>query len=477
MLARLGLAYGWILIILCLAQLLPLIFAMSEGPEAVSVFLYPMAGCLAAAGFLLVAFRDLSPASGLRSAFIMPLLVFVGGGVAASLPFLLSGALGPADAVFEAVSALTTTAATLLPSTAEMPASLLLWQSILAWIGGIATVVLTLTFLKPMRVGGLGLVKNTFPSGEGRGFFTLLRSMSVKVALIYAVLGVMAVTLLLIAGLTPFDALRSGLALLATADYGPVEQPGWTAGGYLAATACMLAGSVNAALYWPLLSGRVHRSIRDVELRTFLFLILASWLLLTGLLLEGVENLAAALWRGLLLTVSFASTTGLDAHAYAGAGRVEIVLVAAALCLVGGCAASSTGGVKVLRLHLLFSQADRELDRLAYPHRTLPGRYGGVRVTDHDLAGFWLALIAFLIAFSIGSLVIALDGASPQSAMALAVAGLANVASLAEIADKNFFGYAGLSEGQKFVFALLSVIGRADAAFVAALILRSFWRL
>lgn len=476
MVARLSITYGWCLLILAIAQIPPLIAALGDDLIHVQAFVASILLCITIAGLLLIAFRGLDGGGALQTPFFLPLVIFAGGSMAGALPFLLSRALMPGGAWFESLSALTTTAATLLPPAQESASSLLLWQAVLAWIGAVATVLLVLAFLRPMRIGGLGLITNTFPGGAGRDFFSILRTMFAKIAVIYLSLGVLAIVLMLIAGLSPYNAVRSGLAFLATADYGPISGEPLSPGARLAAMACMVAGSVNVAFYWPLLSGRPSGIGSDQEIRTFVILLLIFALGVILIDLQGPQDLTAAIWRSIFVTISLASTTGVDLNGALEDQGVALGLMAAIICLVGGCAASGTGGIKVIRLYLLFTQAERELDRLAFPRRALAKRYSGQTMQAVDLNGFWLALMAFLLAFSIGALVMAIDGSRPIAAMALSVAGLANIASLVDFIDPNFLGYGGLSNLQRTVFAILSVVGRADAAFLSALVLRNFWR-
>jgi len=466
-----------VLIALAVAELLPFIAALSDGAAIAWAMVAAMLCNLALAGLLLSAFRHLPGRDDARTAFVMPVLVFVGGGLAASLPFAFSGVLRFDRAVFESISALTTTAASVMPETAELPRAILLWQGVLAWLGGMATVILVFWLIKPLRIGGLGLVRSTFPPGEGRGFLDRLRATAVRVLVLYASFAVLAMALMMIAGLAPFDAVRSGLSMVATAGYRPVLSGDLSVGAQIVFIAAMLLGAINASLLWPILSGRPWLLPMDAETRTLIAIVLAGAAAL-AILSEGSAPGAwvADMWRGLFLSVSLLTTTAITAPAEAFHLPVESALVAAILALVGGCAGSTAGGVKLLRARLLFAQAQRELARLAYPHRAMPSRYGATRVGPAELGGFWLALMAFLIAFSLGALGLAFDGAGPRTALALALAGLANAGGLAALIDPSFPGYQGLSATQQAIFAFLALVGRADAALVAGLIARSLWR-
>lgn len=477
LLVSLGLLLGYSLVILAGAALIPLVAAFSDPPGLAGAFWLAILSKLAVACLLLTACRGLPAAQDVRVAFALPPLWFAACSLAAALPFAYAGVLGPGAAWFEALSALSTTAASQFADSREVPRSLLMWQGVLAFLGGWATVVAVLAIARPLNVGGLRLMPDHFPPGRGRGLFDRLHGVAGRAATLYGALAGLAFVLLLVAGLTPFDALRSGLSGLATAGYRPLVDGDLSLGAQVALAVLMLAGAINPTLYWPILSARPWLVPSDGESRGF-----AAFIAVTALILalifaaKGDASLLGSLWRGLFQAVSIVSTTGLSVPPTVPALPLEAAIVAAIAVLVGGCAGSTAGGLKILRLRLLTGQAERELARLAYPSRALPVRYGGQRLSAADVSGLWLALMATLTAFSFGTLAMALDGTDPRGSLALALAGLTNAGALAWQIDPDFLGYAGVSGVQKSVIGLLSIIGRVDAVLVSVLILRGVWQ-
>jgi trk system potassium uptake protein TrkH len=431
---------------------------------------------------------------GMREGFLVVALTWLLAAAVGALPYVLYGEeeLGhPVDAFFEAMSGFTTTGASVVQDIDGLPTSIAIWRQFSCWIGGIGIVVLALTVLPRLRVGGRQLFETEAPGPEIGTLAASIREMAQRLWVLYVGLsGALLVLLLLYGfsgaddGMTPFQAFGHTFSTLPTAgfsprttsiaEFEPITQ--WTIALFMA------LGGVNfALLYVALVRGRPRSLVRDEELRLYVFLLAAgSALLIAELLTEGLYRGEAAIRHGVFQAVSIMTTTGYASADYAQWTGLALVIVVG-LMFFGGSAGSTSGSIKVVR-HLLIGRIlRRELDQTVHPEIVSPIRLNGIVVQERAVRAVIAFVLLYIGIFAIGALALIVEssraghGVSPFEAIAASASALANVGPAVGFAGP-FGSFAPFSDASKLILALLMWLGRLEIIPVAVLLTRSYWR-
>ncbi len=470
---------GRLLALTGLLPLLPAGLAALEGSESWP-YLFT-AGLMLFAGAGLAAATAGQPAPDRRGVWLFVALCWLVLPAAGALPFALDDTLAdPVDALFEAVSGMTTTGATVYAGLDGLPRPLLLWRALLNWSGGLLAVVLVFVFLAPTGIGGLALARNAVPGGDERTldgrFWQMLRAL----AWVYAGLTLLCAASLSALGWPAFDAVCVALSTLSTGGFlprdGGIAAYGSPA-GEVVLMLFMLAGSINLTLHWGLAQGRWRELLRDSELRYLAQAATAAivlaffwfWIVAEAPVLENLRQVA-------FTVVSMLTTTAFDPGAAGQAGPDFSPIVLIGLVLVGGCMGSTAGGLKLMRLSVLFKQSQRELTRLSFPHAITNIRSGTRPVADRVTRQIWAMFFTFVLALSLIAVVLALDGIPPVSAIAAGVAALTNAGpALAQI-DPGGIGWGAFSGQAKAALMVAMVLGRLELLALLMLLNPGYWR-
>ena len=479
---RLGYIVGWLLLFLAAAHLPPLLMALADpDPQVAGAFVLSAGAAAFVGGALILSFRVARARRDRRVLFLIPLAGWGGLPLFACLPFLITGHMTSLlDAYFEATSALTTTGATLLPLLDPVPPSLVLWRAVLSWLGGLGTVVAAVALFQVLNVGGLQLIQNRLPHGEGGGVLERMRGAAVPLLQVYVFISLLCGLMLWATGLEPFDALVLALSTPSTGGFVPRD-------GALAAYATPLAqgvliafmalGAINMTYHWSLLRGRPPGYWRDTEVRYFAALVAMGTLFLWigGIVDRPGGDLADGLGSSLFVAVSALSTTGITPSPTAD-GVLLYPLVVLSLVFIGGATASTAGGLRLLRMIVLLRHANSELHRLAHPHSVSRIRVNGKPAQTGDLRAIWLYGSGVLVVLTVGALVLTALEVPFRTATATALAALATAGPAAMIIDPTFGGYWTLDAVSLAVLCPLMVIGRIEVAILLAVFWRAFWR-
>lgn len=453
----------WVLV--ALIALLAALCAAAVQEAHLAPFFITTAGLAFVPGTLvLTATRGILVGASALDALGLALLGWVTAPAFAALPFWLTGYFSPVDALFEAYSALTTTGATLLPAD-DLPRSLIFWRSILAWLGGFATLLLAIAVFAALDRDVPAIRRSALLTIRPDNVFSHLPVAARRVALIYAVLTAFTWLLLLLAGNGLFDASVLAMAAISTAGYAPAD--GGLAVNYgglstaIVALGC-LAGTVNIALFWDVLRDR--SVLKDPDL--------AGIAALVGGL--GLLYLLAAPGDALTRFVDaffVVSTSG-----FTVADPVSPVPVAAVfVALIGGAAASTTGGVKISRILLLWRRMGSELAVLSDPSSIVPVTFRGRSVRDTALIGIWAYVLGFLACLGAGSLALALTGLDFETAFLANAAALANAGPLLNETHGGQ-GWQALADGAKPILISAMILGRLEVLAAVAAVWALFIR-
>lgn len=396
--------------------------------------------------------------------------------IVCSLPFYVLGATsGPMAAIFEGVSAITTTGASTLDAEVQSR-TLLFYRSLLQFFGGVSVAVFAVVVLAALNLTGTGIHRSglfTFRSGE---LFTRFLGVGQLVAAIYLFLSAIAFVLMVMGGTDTFTALCLALSGISTGGLqpfvGPLANVLSPVSAIVLALLC-LVGAFNISILWDFLRLRRLRPF----LRLFVHVehrglfALAACLTLITLIFAGLSNFGPAI----LDSIFFVSSAGFRYDVISLDMVPSPILICVAL--IGGSALSTAGGIKVIRLLLLFRHLGTDMARLSHPSRVKPIEFRGNVIDDDEFLSIWMYFFGYALCFAFGALALAASGLNLQDSMATSAASLANMGPLLDMTlPSSGLRYGDFSGLQMTVAALLMLIGRVEVLVALSLLLPSTWR-
>ena len=414
-----------------------------------------------------------------RLGFLVVNLLWITLSITGAIPFYLASlGLDMADALFESVSAVTTTGATVITGLDSAPPGLLLWRSLLQWIGGIGIVALGLLVLPYLKVGGFTVFKmESSDTSEKpfarfavfvRAFFAIYIGLTVTCAILYSFLG-----------MSDFDAVNHAMTTIATggfsthdASFGAFQSPAliWTGTIFMA-----IAGLPFSVLILFVVRGRLD-ALRDPQIFAYagILAVLSIAIALT-LRLSNDESFGLALTHATFNVVSIVTTTGFASSDYTLWGPLTVAILFMATFL-GGCSGSTAGGIKAYRLVIIASSIRSGLMRLIYPHSVRPVRYGTIAVDPDMQRTVFLFVCAYIGIWALGSIALAATGLDIETAISGSITALANVGPGIGPIIGPAGNFSSLSDPAKIILVFLMLLGRLEILAVLVLLLPTFWR-
>ena len=417
----------------------------------------------------------------LRDGFLVVVMFWVALGASGSVPLLIADHpnLSLADALFESVSGLTTTGATVIVGIDELPRSILFYRQQLQWLGGMGIIVLAVAILPMLGVGGMQLYRAESPGPIKDAKLTPRITETAKALwYIYLALTVACALAYRLAGMSNFDAVAHSFSTVAIggfsthdASLGHFNSPAVEAVAIL----FMAIAGVNFALHFTAWRSRSARGyVNDTEFKAYVSLLLAVALATSAYLyLSGTfQSLASALRFGVFQTVSISTTTGFTTTGYqTWPSFLPVLLLFASFA--GGCAGSTGGGLKVIRVVLLFKQGMREIIRLIHPNAQVPIKLGGAptphRVVD-AVWGFFAIYIATFVVIMIALMASGLDQITAFSATAACMNNLGP--GLGDVASH----YGEITVAAKWILSAAMLLGRLEIFTLLVILTPAFWK-
>jgi len=472
---------GVMLVIFSTTQLSPLIVSLiyADGnifPFSVSFSLTFITGL-----FFWFPTRNVKRDLRYRDGFLVVVLFWTVLATFGSLPFILSpiNSLSITDAFFESMSGLTTTGGTILTNLDSLPQSILFYRQQLQWLGGMGIVVLAVAIMPMLGVGGMQLYRAETPGPMKDNKLTPRITESAK-ALWYIYVGLTAICALayFIAGMSLFDAICHAFSTIAIGGFSTHDQSiGFFDSAAIESVAMifMLLASANFSLHF--LSWR-NRSIkpylRDSEYGFFfIVLIITSIITISALISNQVysEN-TVAVRQGLFHLVSVVTTTGFTSSGFAWwPGGIPVLLIL--FSFMGGCAGSTAGGMKVMRIQLMFKQFRTEIVRLVHPNAVLSIKMGRQVVNEKVISSATLFFSMYLMSFAVSAVALSFVGLDWITAFSAAAACLNNLGPGLEQVAQN---YASISDSAKWILSFTMLLGRLELFTLLVLFTSSFWR-
>ncbi|MFP4154111.1 MAG: TrkH family potassium uptake protein [Halothiobacillaceae bacterium] len=472
--------FGLLLMIFSLTMLPPVVVGLIYG-EGILHFLKGFVLVLAVGFLVWLPARTHRRELKLRDGFVVVVLFWVVLSFSGTVPLYLSPdpAMTLTDAVFESVSGLTTTGATVLVGLDELPRSILFYRQQLQWLGGMGIVVLAVALLPLLGVGGMQLYKAEMSGPIKDNRFTARISETAK-ALWYIYLGltVLAMFAYKVLGMTWFDAIGHAFSTVAIGGFSTHDEGfGFYDNPALegAATLFMAISGVSFALHFlALRSASLSVYLRSSEFKLYATILVSLVVMYTiGLWATGTYGSLAEAWRyASFNAVSYATTTGFStADVSAWPFFLPVLLVMAAF--VGGCAGSTAGGIKVLRFLLLIRQGLRELQQLVHPRAVMVVKIGNKPMPDSVISAVWGFFSAYVGVFIVLFLLMMASGLDQVSAFGAVGATLTNLGPGLGTVSDNF---TAVSDFGKWVAVAAMLLGRLEIFTVLVLFTPVFWR-
>lgn len=416
-----------------------------------------------------------------REAILAVVLAWCMAGTLASLPYHLTGTMPTyVDALFEGVSGVTTTGATVLRGFDEAPRSLIFWRSLSQWIGGIGIVALTLVFF-PASSAGMQMFSAEI-SGPVNERFTprVQRTARFLLKTYVALTAIQALLLLTFGGLSFFDALNLSLSTAATGGFLPYKDSigHFDSGVVELITAVFLFfAATNVTLYHAVIASRSIGPIkRNTEFKFFVGIVVFVGILTSATL--KYEGFCSDIWSsfrdGFFHTVSMISTCGYFTQDYAH-WPPSLRYLSLVLMLMGGCAVSTAGGITCVRAITALKHTKQEFARLLHPRAILPVRFSGRAVPYSMVSACYAFIIAYLLILLAGFVVLTMLGQDMVTAISSAAATLSNLGPGMGMTGPTR-SYAEQSSSVKAVCMVLMVAGRLEIFTLVVLATKDFWR-
>ncbi len=469
---------GYLLVMFSLTMVPPLVVELIYRDGAALPFIIAFAVIACTGGILWYQARDQRATLRLRDSFIVVVVFWGALGIAGSLPFLLYQPLdlSVAAAIFESMSGLTTTGATLIVGLDSLPHSILFYRQQMQWLGGMGIIVLAVAILPALGIGGMQLYRAE-SSGPTKNKLTPRIAETAK-ALWYIYMGLTVACALayFAAGMNLFDAIGHSFSTVAIGGFSTHD----ASIGYfhsrtieMIAVVFMLISGVNFALHFMTFrSRRLQHYLLNAEFMGYLTILFVLTLIAgVYLALTQTATVTDAFLDGLFHAVSIGTTTGFTTQEYfLWPGFLPVLLLFASFA--GGCAGSTGGGMKVIRILLLFKQGQRELRRMLHPNAVFLVKLGDTPVNDRTNDNVWGFFATYIAIMAVMMLLLMAAGLDQESAFSAVVACLNNLGpGLGEVGAN----YSSLGDFSLSVLSLAMLFGRLEIFTLLILFTPAFW--
>jgi trk system potassium uptake protein TrkH len=471
---------GAILLAIAAFMLTPLPFSLYYRTDDIRVLLLS-AGITAAAGFLMFRLHPGENEVGHKEGILIVTLGWILAAGFGGLPFYLYGTFPTyTDAFFEAMSGFTTTGASALVNIEAQPAGILFWRSLTHWVGGMGIVVLSLAVLPLLGAGGMQLYKAEVPGPTADKLVPRVRETAKRLYIVYSVISAAEVLLLLAGGMSLFDSLTHMFGTMGTGGFSPKNA---SVGAYDSAYIDMvissfmfIAGANFLLHYYAMTRGDFSVYVKDEEFKFYSSVVAFFILTITAnLMLSRVyPGVLTSLRRATFSVVSITTTTGFvtaDFAKWPTYGHYVLLL----LMFVGGCAGSTGGAIKCVRVWMLLKIAYCQLFRIVHPKAVRNVWYNGRIVPPEVIQGVQSMFVLYMTVFVLASLALAWLGKDVITAISAVAATLGNVGpGLGTVGPVD--NYAHFSIPAKWICSFCMLVGRLEVYSVIVLLAPDFWK-
>ena len=417
----------------------------------------------------------------LRDGFIIVVLFWVGLGLTGSVPLLLSSFpdLSPTDAIFESISGLTTTGATIIIGIDNLPKSILFYRHELQWLGGMGIIVLAVAILPMLGIGGMQLYRAETPGPVKDTKLTPRITETAKsLWYVYLTMTIACAASYFLAGMDVFDAVAHSFSTVSIGGFSTHDQSiGFFNNSAIEIIAIffMILAGINFSIHFLSFRNKNFRPyLNDAEFRAYLKILLIICVTCTiyNLIAGDYHDYKLMIRESLFQSISIATTTGFTTTEFQSwHGFTPLLLILS--CFIGACAGSTGGGIKVIRILLLFKQGVREIKRLIHPNAIFTIKLDDKPIPDRIIEAIWGFLAVYVVIFVVLLLALMATDVDFTTAFSALSACINNLGpGLGEVSN-NYFN---INTAAKWILCIAMLLGRLEIFTLLVLFTPAFWR-
>ena len=414
----------------------------------------------------------------LQNAFLLTALSWLSIAVFSSLPFIFSNLnLSITDSFFESMSGITTTGSTIITDLNSSPKAILLWRALLQWLGGIGIIVMAITLMPIMNVGGMQLFKVS-SSDASEKILPKTKEITLRLILIYLILTFLCSFFYNICGMKFFDSLTHSMTTIATGGFSNYNE----SIGYfnnikieIVAMIFIILGNIPFIAYIKFLSGKKNIFYTDTQIKSFIKIIFYSILILFFYLTIFNKSFSDVSLRSISFNViSILTGTGYVTQNFDNWGSFPLIYFLI-LMFIGGCAGSTACGIKIFRVQILYLFLKNQLKKIIYPRGIFIIKYDNNNVNEKFMASIIAFIYLYIIIFFIITAMLTLSGLDFTTSISGAATSISNVGpGLGELIGPNG-NFSQLPDFSKWILSFGMILGRLELFAILVLFLPSFW--
>ena len=414
----------------------------------------------------------------LQNAFLLTALSWLSIAVFSSLPFIFSNLnLSITDSFFESMSGITTTGSTIITDLNSSPKAILLWRALLQWLGGIGIIVMAITLMPIMNVGGMQLFKVS-SSDASEKILPKTKEITLRLVLIYLILTFLCSFFYNICGMKFFDSLTHSMTTIATGGFSNYNE---SIGHFnnikieIISMIFIILGSIPFIAYIKFLSGKKNIFYTDTQIKSFIKIIFYSILILFIYLTIFNKSFSDVSLRSISFNViSILTGTGYVTQNFDNWGRFPLIYFLI-LMFIGGCAGSTACGIKIFRVQILYLFLKNQLKKIIYPRGVFVIKYDNNNVNEKFMASIIAFIYLYIIIFFIITAMLSLSGLDFTTSISGAATSISNVGpGLGELIGPNG-NFSQLPDFSKWILSFGMILGRLELFAILVLFLPSFW--
>ena len=416
----------------------------------------------------------------LRQTFLFSSLAWIMVAVFGSLPFLLSEQdFSFSEAFFESMSGITTTGATIISDLDNSPRSILLWRAIMQWLGGIGIVVMAITILPLLKVGGMQLFKMEGPDSTEK---ILPRTIEVATIIIstYIILTLLCGFFYWIFGMNIFDSVSHAMTTIATGGFSTHNDSiGFfkSSNIEIVASIFIVLGSIPFISYLKFVRGNRKIFFNDVQIKGLIYLLTISIVIMFSylLLINYESNLFDKIRISSFNVISILSGTGYVTDDFGLWGKFSLIFFLL-LMFIGGCAGSTACGIKIFRLQMLLIFLQNQIKKIISPNSVIITKYNNQKISDNFINSVIIFIFTFLFIFLLIAMLLSISGLDFITSISGAASSISNVGpGLGDVIGPNG-NYKDIPDISKWILSVGMLLGRLELFAVLVLFFPSFWR-
>ena len=414
----------------------------------------------------------------LQNAFLLTALSWLSIAVFSSLPFIFSNLnLSITDSFFESMSGITTTGSTIITDLNSSPKAILLWRALLQWLGGIGIIIMAITLMPIMNVGGMQLFKVS-SSDASEKILPKTKEITLRLILIYLILTFLCSFFYNICGMKFFDSLTHSMTTIATGGFSNYNE----SIGYfnnikieIVAMIFIILGSIPFIAYIKFLSGKKNIFYTDTQIKSFIKIIFYSIVILFFYLTIFNKSFSDVSLRSISFNViSILTGTGYVTQKFDNWGSFPLIYFLI-LMFIGGCAGSTACGIKIFRVQILYLFLKNQLKKIIYPRGIFIIKYDNNNVNEKFMASIIAFIYLYIIIFFIITAMLSLSGLDFTTSISGAATSISNVGpGLGELIGPNG-NFSQLPDFSKWILSFGMILGRLELFAILVLFLPSFW--